>query len=141
MEEKYMALQEKLAGILKILNRKSDDADSQVHLELIDFDDLAGLLKQFTEEIPAIGKLHGDSNAAREWFVSKITAFRRGRQFLTKSLSASDGASPLNVAPLSELIRLYEQEAGKLRESAGSRGIPAALVSSRQSREYKNFKS
>lgn len=121
-----------------VMTRDPDSGtdDTAPHFELIDFDRLRELLRESAAAFVELHKLEGETQAIREWFLSRISAMRRGDRALRRG-DMEQSPPPPDSADLPELLRRYETAAARLRYSA-----PGTCLSNRKNdKAFHQYKS
>jgi hypothetical protein len=133
------------ATALEVCASGSDEAalgeQEAPHLELVDFDRLRENLKTAAQELEQARIRERESDVVRQWFIDRIKALRRGRRAVLYERGGEAEAIASDRATLPQLMRGFEEEAARLRQTASNFNSGKIGSTSKGADDYRPFKS
>ncbi len=146
MESGISTLEKRISEFLDVLSQENTgdstgNKSDQIHVELIDFDDLVDTLTATKTTLQAIEHQNYETAAVRQWFVGRIKSMRRGRELIARQTFSTEEFTTFDDVSLAELLRQFEYETAALKETAGMTDTPSALLSTYRQHKYRQYKS
>lgn len=146
MENEYRRLADAINHCLAILEGSLSEPEHETggkrgepHVELIDFDALRAVLRQALTAMDAAQLPQQDVPAAKEWFINRITALRRGRRAIVSNTGSEPDDAPSDETSLSGLIRSFEEESARLRRLTADRISRSRNLTRTASQKYREY--
>lgn len=147
MEDRFQTLCRQLIEFAEILRGTDageaagmDTGAASPHLELLDFDRLENLLRETSSICELAERQTADLGAVRQWLTARIMSLRRGHRVIAGDTSASGAGESLDEIHIQGLMRMFEDEAARLRQMAshpGPAGVERLHISADQYRYYR----
>jgi hypothetical protein len=142
MENDYMQLSRQAQSFIDLLRQTRGGAETEAdgpHVEQVDFDQLCELLSAVREKLDLAQKSESEMHAVRRRLAGRIAALRRSGTIIAGDGRPGDDSPPADDVPLSELIRIYEEETARLHRATTPRGR-TTQINRGDYRKYREFK-